>query len=267
MNNSNRVLNSADLKKVGKRWFIGVTTFNYETQMAPSVVFALYPALRKMYEDDEDLIQSINNHFKYFNTHPWIANIVLGAALAVEDEGKLDSLDAVQDLKIGLMGPLAGIGDTIIWAMLPTILGSIAASMANDGSPIGVFIWLFIYGLSLFLRPKMFEFGYNQGAKLVTQLGNQLSAFTDAISVLGLAVVGAIIPTTIGLSTGFVFKNGEVELKLQDMLDQILPSLLPILLVSVIYYLMSKKHMRMTTIILFVIVFALVSSFLGIFTV
>ena len=113
----------------------------------------------------------------------------------------------------------------------------------------------------------MLEFGYNQGAKLVTSLGNQLSAFTDAISVLGLSVVGAIIPTTISLSTGFVFKNGDIELKLQDMLDQILPSLLPVILVSIIYYLMSKKSMKMTSIILLVIIFALVSSFLGLFTV
>ncbi|WP_265459760.1 PTS system mannose/fructose/sorbose family transporter subunit IID [Enterococcus sp. HY326] len=265
--NTNGVLTKKDLKKVGNRWFIGVSTFNYETQMAPSVVYALFPALRKIYDNDDDLLESIENHYKYFNTHPWIANIVLGAALAVEDEGKLNSLEAVQDLKVGLMGPLAGIGDTIIWAMLPTILGSIAASMAQEGSPIGVFIWVLIYGLSLFIRPSLYEFGYKQGAKLITQMGSQLSAFTDAISVLGLAVVGAIIPTTIKLSTGFVFKNGDVELELQSMLDQILPALLPVLLVGLIYFLMSKKHIKMTTIILLVIVVALLGAFLGVFTV
>ena len=267
MSNKKGVLTKKDLRQVGNRWFIGTSTFNYETQMAPSVVFALYPVLRKMYKDDDDLVKSIKNHYKYFNSQPWMANIILGAALAIEDEGGIESLDAVQDLKVGLMGPLAGIGDTIIWAMLPTILGSIAASMAQEGSPIGIFIWVFIYALSLFVRPRLYEFGYNQGARLITQMGSQLSAFTDAISVLGLAVVGAIIPSTIKLSTGFVFQNGEIRLEIQSMLDMILPALLPVLLVSLIYYLMAKRQMKMTTIILLVIAIALVGSFFGIFAV
>lgn len=261
------VLTKKDLKRVGRRWFIGISTFNYETQLAPSVVFALFPALRKMYPDDDDLALSVMNHYKYFNSHPWISNIILGASLAVEDKGGLESMDAAQDLKVGLMGPLAGIGDTIIWAMLPTIFGSIAASMAQDGSPIGIFIWLAVYGASLLIRPSLLDFGYRQGTKLVTQMGSQLSAFTDAVSVLGLAVVGAIIPSTIKLSTGLVFKNGDVELALQSMIDQILPAMLPILLVGFIYYLMSKKQMKMTRIILMIIVLALVGSFLGILSV
>ncbi len=261
------VLTKKDLDRAGKRWFIGISTFNYETQLAPSVVFALFPLLKKMYPDEEDLLKAVKNHSRYFNTHPWIANLVLGTALAVEDEGGIESLDAVQDLKVGLMGPLAGIGDTIIWAMFPTIFGAIAASMAQNGSVLGSLIWLAFYGISLFIRPKLMWFGYRQGSKLVTQMGAQLNAFTDAVSVLGLTVVGAILSSTIKLSTGIVYKNGEVKLNLQSTLDSILPSLLPVLLVGILYYLMGKKKIKMTRIILILIIFALIGSFLGILSV
>lgn len=261
------VLTKKDLIKAGRRWYIGISTFNYETQLAPSVVYAVYPLLRKMYPDDEDLKKSVLNQTKYFNTHPWIANFVLGAAMAMEDENGLDSLEAVQDLKVGLMGPLAGIGDTIIWAMIPTIFGSIAASLAQNGSPLGAFLWLLLYGSSLLIRPKLMWIGYQQGTKLISQLGNRLSYFTDAISVLGLTVVGSILSSTIKLSTGFVYKNEGVTLKIQDTLDTILPSLLPVILVGVLYYLMGVRKMKMTTIILIVIIFALVGSFFGILAV
>ena len=51
-------------------------------------------------------------------------NIVLGATLALEDKEGITSLDAVQNIKVSLMGPLAGIGDTLFWTLLPTIMGS-----------------------------------------------------------------------------------------------------------------------------------------------
>ena len=108
-----KVLTKKDLRKAAWRWLIGISTFNYETQLAPSTLFSVYPCLRKMYPDDEDLKKSCLNYMRYYNTMPWISPFVIGAALGIEDEGGISSLDAVNDFKVGLMGPLAGIGDTI----------------------------------------------------------------------------------------------------------------------------------------------------------
>ena len=113
-----KVLTKKDLRKAAWRWLIGISTFNYETQLAPSTLFSVYPCLRKMYPDDEDLKKSCLNYMRYYNTMPWISPFVIGAALGIEDEGGISSLDAVNDFKVGLMGPLAGIGDTIGWAMV-----------------------------------------------------------------------------------------------------------------------------------------------------
>lgn len=100
-----KVLTKKDLRKAAWRWLIGISTFNYETQLAPSALFSVYPCLRKMYPDDEDLKKSCLNYMRYYNTMPWISPFVIGAALGIEDEGGIDSLDAVNDFKVGLMGP------------------------------------------------------------------------------------------------------------------------------------------------------------------
>ena len=72
-----------------------------------------------MYPDDEDLKKSCLNYMRYYNTMPWISPFVIGAALGIEDEGGISSLDAVNDFKVGLMGPLAGIGDSLFWGVWP----------------------------------------------------------------------------------------------------------------------------------------------------
>ena len=95
-----KVLTKKDLRKAAWRWLIGISTFNYETQLAPSTLFSVYPCLRKMYPDDEDLKKSCLNYMRYYNTMPWISPFVIGAALGIEDEGGISSLDAVNDLDV-----------------------------------------------------------------------------------------------------------------------------------------------------------------------
>ena len=102
----------------------------------------------------------------------------------------IKSKDAVQALKTSLMGPFAGVGDTIIWILLPTVMGSIAGYMALQGNPIGAIIWILIGMLLFWIRIKLFDLGYNSGVKLVTELGDKLTLFTDAVSVMGRRYVG-----------------------------------------------------------------------------
>lgn len=238
MNNENEVMEKApvltkkDCVKGAIRWsLMAVTTFNYDTQLAPAVVFGIGPLLRKIYKDDDEYVEALNNHYKYFNTMPWLANIVLGATLALEDKEGITSLDAVQNIKVSLMGPLAGIGDTLFWTLLPTIMGSIAGYMALEGNPIGVILWLII---------------------------------TDAASVLGLTVVGALSATVVTAKTPLAFQMGEVNLAVADLLDKIMPSMISVATVLVLYKLLGKKGMKITTLILIVIIFSMICSALGI---
>ena len=143
-------------------------------QQGASVAYALSPILRKIYTNDEDYKQALNNHFRYYNTQPWLAAIILGACVAMEERDGLAAADAVQDLKIGTMGPLAGVGDSLLMTMIPTIMGSIAAYMAIEGNPVGAGIWFALILAIFWVRMHALEFGYKQGVKLVTDFSEKL---------------------------------------------------------------------------------------------
>ena len=262
------VLTSADLTKCGLRWFMSVLTFNYETQLACSVVFAEKHALRKIYQDDDEAYKkSLENQFRYFNITPPVAGFLLGAGLAMEDTRGTDALDAVQDLKVGLMGSLSGVADTIIWILVPTIMGSIAAYMAQAGNPVGMFIWLFVALFVVLLKVKSWNIGYKFGAALITTLADKVSAFTEAASILGLTVVGALIPTVVKINTGLTFTMGDVSLGLQEgILDAILVGLLPVCATAIVYALV-KRGVSMTWIIIGIVVLSCLGAATGVLAV
>ncbi|GEP19310.1 PTS system mannose/fructose/sorbose family transporter subunit IID [Pediococcus argentinicus] len=243
---------------------MGVNNFNYETQQGPSVVWAFSKVLRKIYPKDDEYVEALDNHFKYFNTTTAMANIILGATLAMEEKDGIKSKDAVQSLKTSLMGPFAGIGDTIIWVLFPTIMGSIAGYMAVQGNPTGAIAWILFDMLLFWARIKLFDLGYNSGVKLITSLGERLSIFTEATSVMGLTVVGTLIATVVKVYTPLTFMTGKVKLAIQSgILDKIMPALLPALVAYMVYTLLGKKSWTPTKVILLIVVISLVGAFTG----
>lgn len=257
------VLTNKDLNQVGRRWFMAIETFNYETQLAGSYAYAVLPALKKIYKDQEELSEAMDNHFKYFNCMPWLTNLILGATLALEDNQGIEAKDAVQDLKVSLMGPLSGIGDSIFFILIPTILGSITAYMAQEGNPLGMIVWC-IYGITIGLvRIKSVTWGYRGGLKLVNELGKKLSVFTNAISAMGLTVIGALIPSLVKVTTPLVFKMGDVTQEVQAILDTIMPAMIPALFTFISYKLLGK-NVKISWLILIVIVFSWICAAFGI---
>lgn len=133
---------------------------------------------------------------------------------------------------------------------------------------LGAIIWFIANIIFWFVKRKMFEVGYTSGTKLITNLGKSLTTFTEVASIMGLSVVGALIASSVKMTTALNFKVGEVSLALQtDVLDRIMPSLLPVLLTALVYKLLGNKKWTATKLILLIIVIALVCSFFGILTV
>ena len=197
-----------------------------------------------------------------------MANILLGASVAMEEEDGVKALDTVQNFKTGMMGPLAGIGDTLIWVLYPTIMGSIAAYMGLEGNPTGAIIWLLLNLVFFVFRIKLFHLGYDSGLKLITKLGDKLSVFTEAASIMGLTVIGALIPSVVKITVGLVYKSGKVKLAIQSgILDQIMPALLPVGLTFLVYKLLASKKLSVIQVIFLIIVVALICSFFGILSV
>ncbi|WP_072372991.1 PTS system mannose/fructose/sorbose family transporter subunit IID [Thermophilibacter mediterraneus] len=258
-------LTKADLRRAALRWMpMAVNTFSYQYQQAGSVVFALGPALRKIYQSDDEYVEALNNHFNYFNAHPWMANLVLGAALGIEDEGGIAAKEAVQGFKVALMGPMAGIGDSLIWVLYPTIMGSIAGSLALQGNISLTLIWLALNIAFMFVRVWMFEFGYTSGTKLISMLGDRVSMLTETLAILGLVVGGALIPSVVKITTPLTFTAGESVTEIQSILDQIFPFLLPVLATFVCYRLVKGNKVSISVLILIIVVISMVCAAFGI---
>lgn len=258
-----------DLNRTAARYnFMACNIFNYESQQGPAVAWAMAPVLRKIYKNDEEYKAALNNHFNYYNSTTVMSSMILGATLAIEEKDGIQAKETVQSLKTSLMGPFAGVGDTLVWVLWPTIIGSISGYMAQQGNPLGAIVWLICNIIFWFVKCKFFKAGYTSGTKLITNLGSKLSAFTEAASIMGLSVVGALIASSINITTALDFKVGEVALNLQtDVLDKIMPALLPVILTAVVYKLLGSKKWTATKLILLVIGIALVCSFFGILTV
>lgn len=259
-------LTEKDRKSMFRRWIFGAGLgYNYESQQAPAVVFAMRKALRKIYPNDEEYIEAMENRYKYFNATPQMANIILGATLAMEEKDGLKAKEAVQSLKTSLMGPLSGVGDSVFWILIPTIMGSIAGYMALQGNAMGAILWMVMYIAFYWLKMWLCKVGYESGTKLITSLGKQISSFTDAVSVMGLMVVGSLIPTVVKMITPLEFSTGDVVLSVQtEIFDKIMPALLPVGLTLLVYYLLGKKNWTPTKIILLIIVISLVGAATGI---
>ena len=159
---------------------------------------------------------------------------------------------------------LAGVGDSLLMTMIPTIMGSIAAYMAIEGNPVGAGIWFALILAIFWVRMHALEFGYKQGVKLVTDFSEKLPNLTAAASVLGLTVVGCLIASVIGVTCPISFSFGDVAMEIQPLLDKILPAMIPAAITGSAYYLLTKKNASMTALILVVIVLAMVASAAGI---
>ncbi|ABE00516.1 PTS system mannose/fructose/sorbose family transporter subunit IID [Ligilactobacillus salivarius] len=263
---SNNKLTVKERKNMFRRWiFSAGLGYNYESQQAPSVAFSMRKALRKIYSNDDEYIDAMDNHYKYFNVTPQMGNVILGATLTMEEKDGIEAKDAVQSLKTSLMGPLSGVGDSVFWILIPTIMGSIAGYMALQKNAVGAVLWMLMYIAFYWLKMWLFNLGYESGTKLITTLGEKINVFTDAISIMGLMVVGSLVPAVVKVYTPLKFATGKVSLSLQKgIFDKIMPGLLPVCLALLVYWLLGKKSWTPTRIILLIILICLIGAATGI---
>lgn len=259
-------LTKKDLNRCARRWCIGNLAGSYDKGLAPCLIYAITPALRKIYKgDDEGFKKSFENAWSYFNITPHVCGLLMGACLAIEDREHEKGIEAAQGLKTGLMGSISGVGDTLFFVLLPTIMGSISAYMGQQGNPTGALIWLVIM-LALFaFKMTFWNIGYRFGTALITTLSEKIGAFTEAISILGLTVVGALIPTTVKLNLGLSFAMGDVTLSVQEnVLNAIFIGLLPVCTTAIVYALV-KRGFKLVPIIIGIVIVSCVGAAFGIF--
>jgi len=225
-------------------------SWNYERMMALGYAWSIAPILKKVYPQKDEYFTALKRHMVFYNTNPAVGGpTIFGADCALEEKKQPEVGDS---LKVSLMGPFAGIGDTVMGVLLNPLCGVFAASMALRGSSGGPLL-IFLLGLFwLFIRIPGFWFGYKQGLGLVRQVGSgAISRITEMAGTAALFIMGGFIPSILAsLKTPLAFtKHVMIEGKdvvqtvnLQDTFDKILPYMLPLLVTFLIYWLLRKKQ-------------------------
>lgn len=248
---SERILDNKALKKVFWRSFFSMTTINYERYCSLGFCYAMIPALKMLYPEQEDFQEAILRHNEFFNCHPYTGNAVLGVSLALEEQraaGKPISPEAISSTKAALMGPLSSIGDSVFKATFMTIFAAIGAALALEGNPAGPFLFLIPNVLlNVCSRWLFIKYGYQLGTNLVVKMKSSdlIERFVEGATIVGMMAVGAMIVGFVKLDVACVWMIGEKEIILQDIINSLMPSFLPLLLVLSYYWILVKQKKGM----------------------
>lgn len=272
-------LTPGDVRRAWLRWlFFCQANYNYERLQGHGVAHAMTPAIRKLYDTPEDRAAALQRHLTFFNCEPNVGGAIHGTTLAMEEKranGAPVSDEAFNAVKTGLMGPLSGVGDRISQGTLVPLLltlgigiagaaGSGATSMDRSvfaqphGNVLGPIVYALlivvpIIGISYFC----FTRGYRRGRALITELFR--SAVPDRIvaagTVVGNVLLGALAATYVTVLVGPTIHTGRGTVSVQrDVLDALMPGLLPLGLVLLTWYLLRRGVRSIRLVLLYVLI-------------
>lgn len=256
-------------------------SWNYERMQNGGWVYALIPALNKLYKTKEDRAAAYKRHLVFFNTHPYLASPIIGVTLALEEDrangAPVDDV-AIQGVKVGMMGPLAGVGDPVFWYTVRPLLGALGATLALSGNVLGpILFWVLWNIIRWAFMWYTQEFGYRAGSRITDDLsGGLLKTVTRGASMMGMFVLAALIErwvsikftpvvSKVTLSKGAYIDWGKLPsgtkgirealteqanglsltkiqtTTLQQNLDSLIPGLMALLLTFACMWLLKKK--------------------------
>jgi D-glucosaminate PTS system EIID component len=244
-----KALDRSDLNRAWWIWtFFNLSAFSMERMQAPAFVYMMSPVMKRLYGDNPEEIKSaLKRHMVFFNTEPQTGVIAHGVTVALEQQranGAPINDEMINAVKAGIMGPMAGIGDSMIPGTLIPILLAIGMSLSqNTGSPLGPIFYIVSYTvIILALSYYLFMFGYRYGMTSMRELAEGgFRRITASFAVLGLMVAGAIGASIISLVTPLTYTSGKLSVSVQSTLDTIFPHLLPLLLVIFLWYGMRRR--------------------------
>jgi PTS system mannose-specific IID component len=281
-NKENRVtLSKKDRQKVTLRSTFLQGSWNYERMQNGGFCYAMVPAIKKLYKNKEDQAAALKRHLEFFNTMPYVASPIIGVTLALEEDranGAPVDDAAIQGVKVGMMGPLAGVGDPVFWFTVRPMLAALGASLAMGGNILGPILFFVLWNVirwAFMLYTQ--EFGYTVGTKITEDLsGGLLQKVTQGASILGMFVLGSLVERWVTIdftpvvssvqlsegayidwanlpagtegikealteyASGLSLSSTQVT-TLQDNLNSLIPGLVPLLLTLLCMWLLKKK--------------------------
>ena len=271
----------AERKKITKKtlaksfhhWYYGhLTCFSQEHMQTFGYLTSMLPIVEELYKDKAEQKEAMQTYTAFFNTEPQLGALVVGITAGLEEaRANGDAVDGetINGMRAGLMGPIAGIGDSLVVGTLIPVLLGIALGLSKGGNPIGALFYILVWNVLIYggMRFAYFK-GYELGDKAVEFLvGPKGQALRKAISVIGGMVIGAVAATWVSVTTSLELKNadGEAFLKLQEKIDGVYPGLLTAGFITLCWWLMAKKKVSPNLVMHLLVVIALIGVALGIF--
>ena len=274
-NKTKSVITKKDINKAWFRWFMfSEVSLNFERLQALAFCNSISGVLEKLYLNKSDLAKALKRHLGMYNTQANWGTIVNGISIALEEEAANDPENnettdkLIMGLKTGLMGPISGIGDTLDFGTIRPIVIGICVPFVMKGSVIAALIPLIFQVIYMIITSKlMVKLGYEKGKESIVNIlkNGKIHRVIEGAGMFGLLMMGALSATYVKISTPLIIATeGGNKIVLQEMLDKIIPCMLPIIAVFLIYFYICKRGPYYIRILLTIIMISLGLSFFGI---
>lgn len=267
-------LNKKDINRAWRRWHLAnEMPHSFDRYLAASLLFALMPILNKLYKDEDELVAAYQRHLLFYNTQAtWGGGTILGIVASLEEQKAMNpdeevSDDAIYNIKAGLMGAMAGIGDSIDSGVVQYILIALALPWAHEGQIIGAVLPFILFASYQFFIGMYFtRMGYSLGRSAATELvaGARTKSIINILSIVGLFMMGVLAGNYVKITSSLTWTVGTNEFQLQSILDSILPGFLPLAAIMGCYFYFTKKEFNVLKAILGLTVILAVLAIVGI---
>lgn len=271
MTGSNKLVKS-DYTKTALRAFFLQNGFNYSNYQGLGYANVMYPALKKYYGDDKKaLCQALEDNCEFYNTNPHFLPFITSMHLVMLDNDR--PAEETRNIKMALMGPLAGIGDSLSQFCLAPLFSTIAASLASDGLVMGPIFFFVAMNLVLTgIKLGTGLYGYKLGTNFIDKLSEQMAVISRIANIIGVTVIAGLAATSVKMTVPLQFAAGKVDAEnaaqkfvtIQGMLDKIAPALLPALFTLLVYYLIKNKKWTTYKLVILTVIIGIIGSWLGI---
>lgn len=251
--------------------FLLENSYNYERQQALGYSLGMWPAIKRFYDTKKDRAAALTRHMQIFNTTPHLVTTITGISSAMEKEASQNEdfqVDTINNIKVSLMGPLAGMGDSFFWGTLRILAAAVGLPLAQQGNILGPILFLLVFNVPhILMRYYGGVFGYSLGTSILTDISesNVFHKISKAATIVGLMVIGAMSAQMVKLETKISFNFDETVFKLQDYIDQIFPLMLPLAYTLFMYWLLKSKKKNSMFLLGVTIAFGLIGSIISLF--
>jgi mannose/fructose/sorbose-specific phosphotransferase system IID component len=259
-----------DIRQLFWRSFLLQAAFNYERFQNMGYWWGVKPLLRKLHgRNPTELAAADQRHLQFFNTHPWTCGPIFGITATMEAQRARDPQttdgESINAVKVSMMGPLAGLGDSLVFGAIRPVMSGLTAALAVSGNIAGPLIFLIgINVIHFAMRWYGLDYGFRYGVRFFERLDPaQIERVKEYATSLGLLVVGALVATLLPITTALTYTSGDATINVQDYLDDILPFMLPLAATLGAFWL-ARRRVNPTWILLIATVVGLVGGYFGI---